>query len=95
MNQVLNEFRVAPTSNNGDHAPSPNDDIKSVNLSELNDYDRISDISSLAESDLQRKHPLSRPKLGLRPPHREAFINKLNSRRQRKKTSDSGLVLDI
>lgn len=99
VDDILNTFKsqpeMMPTSAERPTSRKVDDDIKSVNLSEINDFDRISDISSLAESDLKRGDIASRPGLGIRPTHREAFINKLKTKRKGRKGNEGGLIIDI
>lgn len=99
VDDILNTFKsqpeMTPAAAERPISRKLDDDIKSVNLSEINDFDRISDISSLAESDLKRGDIASRPGLGIRPTHREAFINKLKTKRKGRKGGEGGLIIDI
>lgn len=99
VDDILNTFKSQPeVMSNSVERPTTrkvDDDIKSVNLSEINDFDRISDISSLAESDLKRGDIAARPGLGIRPTHRAAFIDKLKTKRKGRKGNEGGLIIDI
>lgn len=81
----------------GRHAPVT-EDARSVHLSEVNDLDRISEVSSLNETDLKasERNILSRPGSGIRPTHRSAFINKMNDRQKRKTSAPTtSLVVEL
>lgn len=89
VDDILKSF--APKPNN----VAQNDDVKSVNLSELNDQDRISEISSIDEADLHKaRNVTSRPVIGVRPTHRDAFISRIKTRKRSNK-KDGGLIIDI
>ena len=93
VDDILQSFAPVNAPKNNSNANKP-DDIKSVNLSELNDFDRISEISSMDEADLHNsRNPMSRPTLGMRPTHRDAFISRMKTRKRGKK--DGGLIIDI
>jgi len=72
------------------------DDVRSVSLSELNDADRISEISSLNENEIgdqdlsfdNNKGGFKRPNMGIRANNREALINRLKGKK--KKNSGGG-----
>lgn len=72
----------------GRHAPVSKG-ARSVHLSEVNDLDRISEVSSLNETDLKasERNILSRPTSGIRETHRNAFLDKMSKRENRKKLS--------
>lgn len=83
--------------NRGRHAPVT-EDARSVHLSEVNDLDRISEVSSLNERDLKasERNILSRPNSGIRETHRNAFINKMNDRKKRKNAAPTtSLVVEL
>ena len=100
FDDILNTCQNNPSPNMAfkNHAPVHNDDddeIKTANLSEMNEKDRLTEVSSYADSD-ERRDITARPNAGMRPNHREAFM--LNKFRARKKNSrsvnKSGLILD-
>lgn len=70
-------------------APPPStkqDDVRSVKLSEVHDSDRISQVSSVDERDLQdtdTNHITKRPDIGMRANRREVLMNNINSRSNR------------
>ncbi len=81
----------------GRHAPVT-EDARSVQLSEVNDLDRISEVSSLNETDLKtsERNILSRPGSGIRATHRDAFLDKMSKRKNRKNSAPTtSLVVEL
>lgn len=77
------------------------DDAKSLFLSEINEFDRVSEISSLddsmiKDSDLRgMKKSMSRPGMGIRATHRESILNRVRRKRQSPPPADGGLVIEV
>ena len=78
----------------------PDADVRSVTLTELNEDDRISEISSLNESDLKDldlgtlgRSVLARPSISLRPTGRDGMTSK--PRRKRAAAKPTGLVINV
>ncbi len=99
FDDILNTCQNQSTKLSGRAQPQE-DEIKSVNLSEMNEIERLSEVSSMADSHTARD-PLARPNAGMRPTHREAFISRLRSRKKgsginkAKQKPEGGLILDI
>ena len=84
--------------NNAGLGRGQDDDVRSVSLSELNDADRISEVSSLNENEIgdqdlsfdnndNKGGAFKRPGMGIRANNREALINRL---KEKKKKSNGG-----
>lgn len=80
-------------------APPPKttrqDDARSVRLSEVNDADRVSQISSLDERDLKDTDVVNitrRPDIGMRPNRREVLINNINNNRSGRSSKSPNFV---
>ena len=70
------------------------DDAKSVNLSDVGDNDRVSDVSSMAESEFLHGRS-TRPRMGMRATTRNGILHGLNERRPSAKQSKNGIVIDV
>ena len=89
--------------------PRKDEDVRSINLSEMNEFDRVSEMSSLDESMIKEadlkgmsRSFTSRPGMGIRPTQRDAILNKIRAPRKRvgKTTAtigleQEGLVIEI